>query len=505
MDSKTRTRAGRRQRAVARRRTHSHTHTPTPTEPRVGDRLGSYRLSLELARGGMATVFLARAPARAGLHRFVAVKCIRDELARNPHFIELFFDEARIAAQIQHANVCSVLDFDVSHGTYFLVMEFLSGRTMADIRRELANRSGEWDPRVQTGIVARMLADACEGLHSVHEARNYCGDPLNVVHRDVSPGNLFVTYDGNVKVIDFGVACGSGQRHKTRTGVVKGKYAYLAPEILHGEKPDRRADIWGLGVVAWELLTHRRLFDQGSDIETLTAISKQVEPPRPSSIRKEIPKALDEIVMSALQPDPRKRCASARTLGKLFNRYLVEESLTVGLAEVAEAMTALFPEGPTLTRKLLQVADQIDEKTVEIESLHDVLISAEVDDDEGDDESLEIDEGTAFARRNKRRARPARSVLASAARMLKRRLGAGLAGAAVAAVILLLTPCTQLTPASQRSPAAEAPDIAEPLQSRPVIVDGNRMSVIEDYDERTGEIILRLRPTPESSVSKTSP
>jgi len=334
-------------------------------QPRVGSELGPYRLCLELGRGGMATVFLARAAARAGLQRFVALKCIRAEMACDSKFVDMFFDEARIVSQIHHANVCSVLDFDEQGGVYYLAMEHLSGQPLTTVARELEKRPDRWEPLYQAGLICKMLADACEGLHAAHEVRGPSGELLNVVHRDVSPDNLFVTYDGNVKVVDFGVACASDQRHKTQTGVVKGKYSYLAPEILNGKKADRRADIWGLGVVAWELLTQQRLFHQESDVETLRAIST-LEIPPPSTVRKGVPALLDSIVLSALQRDPSKRHQNARELGKLLLRFLVESRLFIGPAEVAEFVDELFPGGRACTRQLLDVAEQLDLSSAEI-------------------------------------------------------------------------------------------------------------------------------------------
>ena len=332
--------------------------------PRVGTCLHDYRLVLELARGGMATVFLAHDSSRAGQHQFAAVKCIRPDLSQDDTFIEMFYDEAQIAAQVHHANVCSVLDFNECDGIYYLVLEYLSGRTLSDVRRKLAEEKPEWELTHECGLIARILSDACEGLHAVHELRNGDGDPLNVVHRDISPSNLFVTYDGIVKLIDFGVACGAEQRHKTRTGVLKGKYAYLAPELLRGDKPDRRADIWGMGVVAWELLTHKRLFDQDSEVETLQAIAGDMDIPAPSSVRKGIPTHLDDIVMRALRRDPKERYESARQFGKMLSRFVFESQSMVATAEVSEAMAELFPEGRAFDRKLLEVAEQLEEQTV---------------------------------------------------------------------------------------------------------------------------------------------
>jgi hypothetical protein len=325
----------------------------------VGSRLGQYQVAFELARGGMATVYMARTIGHAGLHRFVALKCIRNELARDPGFVDMFYDEAEIASQIHHPNVCGVLDFDEHEGMYFLAMELLAGQTLTRVVQSMHERPQVKDPLFQAGLACRLLIDACEGLHAAHELTNPRGEPLNIVHRDVAPDNLFVTYDGNLKVLDFGVASATHQHHKTLTGMIKGKCSYLSPEVLKGKKADRRADVWGLGVTAWEMLTRRKLFKGESDLETFRAICTS-NIPTPSSANPSLPPALDPIILKALERKPDARYPTTRELGRALTGFLVENKLAIGLAEVAETMSELFPEGRTYTRKLFQVADQID-------------------------------------------------------------------------------------------------------------------------------------------------
>src|SRR5258706_5949279 len=181
---------------------------------RVGDVLGGYRLCVELGSGGMASVYLAHGRSRSGVHRFVAIKCIRPELAADANFVEMFLDEAFIATQIHHPNVCDVLELDQHHGTRFLVMELLAGQTLTAVQRELSGFSSDAiGVDLRAGLLGRVLEGACEGLHAAHEAVDTRGKPLHVVHRDVSPDNLFVTYDGNVKVMDFGVAYTTSEHH----------------------------------------------------------------------------------------------------------------------------------------------------------------------------------------------------------------------------------------------------------------------------------------------------
>lgn len=326
-------------------------------------RLGPYRLCYELGSGGMATVFLASVDGRAGIHRFVALKCLRPELAGRPDFAAMFFDEACIASQIHHPNVCSVLDFDASGGVSYIAMEHLRGETLSSVRMRLAGELDRWSPRAHAGMVARIIADACEGLHAAHELVDSRGEPSSVVHRDISPDNLLLTYDGCVKVLDFGVSMSRQNQQHTRNGVVKGKVSYLPPEVLQGQRPDRRSDVWGLGVVAWELVTGQRLFDGANDIETLRAISDR-DIPAPSLVRAGLPVAIDRIVLTALQRDPARRYPTAREFGKRMSRFLAKHRIAFGLAELAESMERLFPNGRDAKRQLLEAVAPLDEGSV---------------------------------------------------------------------------------------------------------------------------------------------
>jgi serine/threonine-protein kinase len=329
--------------------------SPVPV-PRQQQRLGSYRLCLELASGGMASVYLARAEGRTGLHRFVALKRVHPHLANDSTFVEMFLDEARIASLVQHPNVCSVFDFDSIDGEYYLAMEFLLGEPLSAVFRAMARRPlDEVRTPSRAALVARIVADACEGLHAAHELRAPSGEPLGVVHRDVSPENIFLTYDGVVKVVDFGIALAENQRHMTVPGMIKGKLAYMPPEVLRGMKPDRRADVWGLGVLLWELLTGQRLFHRSTDIETLRTIA-EVNIPLPSKLMSDVPEELDSIVLRALTSDRDQRYATTRELGRALSAAVVKLGDPAGLAELSEWMDELFPAGRACKRQLLEMA-----------------------------------------------------------------------------------------------------------------------------------------------------
>jgi len=348
--------------------------TPVPALPsiparalRVGQRLGPYRLCLEIGTGGMATVFLAHREGVGGDPHsrwgYFAVKCVRPHLVQDPTFLAMFRDEARIASWIHHANVCSVFDFDVCNDTYYLAMEYLSGQTLKDVLRKLGLPKMVKDPSWHAGIVARIIADAAEGLHAAHELRDEDGQLLGVVHRDVSPENIFLTYDGNVKLMDFGLVRALGQMHETRTGIVKGKFGYVQPEVLQGRTPDRRADVWSLGVVLWELLTGRRLFAHDTEAAAVHAVAT-LEIPAPSKVREGVPRAIDPIVMRALSRDPDRRYPTARALARDLTRFIARVGHAIGLAEIADMMERMFPSGAECDRQLLLVAHQIEEASV---------------------------------------------------------------------------------------------------------------------------------------------
>jgi serine/threonine-protein kinase len=334
---------------------------------RVGQRLGPYRLCVEIGTGGMANVFLAHREGVGGDPNsrwgYFAVKCARPHLAGDPAFVGMFRDEARIASWIHHANVCSVFDFDVSDGTYYLAMEYLSGQTLKAVLRKLAEPRRLVDASVHACLVARIIGDAAEGLHAAHELRDDEGRLLGVVHRDVSPENIFLTYDGNVKLMDFGLVRALGQSHETRTGIVKGKYGYVQPEVLQGKKPDRRADVWSLGVVLWELLTTQRLFAQETEAGTLKAISDMKIPP-PSSVAPGLSPAIDAIVLRALERDPESRYPTARAMARDLTRFIARSGQPIGLAEIADMMAQLWPSGAECDRQLLALAHQIEEASV---------------------------------------------------------------------------------------------------------------------------------------------
>jgi len=303
----------------------------------------------------MATVYLARSEHQSGFEKIVALKVIHDHLVEEKAFVDMFLDEARLAACIDHPNVCTVFDFGQERGVHYLAMEFLLGEPLKRVLRTIARRKDPEEIKRLPWYSARLIAEACEGLHAAHELCSPKGDPLGVVHRDVSPENIVVTYDGGVKIVDFGVAKAAERIHETKVAKLKGKYAYVSPEQIRDEGVDRRSDVWGLGVCLWEALTLRRLFRRESDAGTLSAVLFDDIPP-PSSVSSWVPESLDHVVLKALSRDRNHRYRTARALGQDLRKFLTTTGMTLGTAELSEWMELLFPGEREARMLMLQQA-----------------------------------------------------------------------------------------------------------------------------------------------------
>ena len=315
---------------------------------------GRYRLTARLASGGMGTIYLAQV--RDAPQQLVAVKRIHEHLTEQGKFVEMFYDEARIAARIDHANVCGVLDFGETDGTPFLAMPFLLGEPLSGILSRLRRRPPD---EVWPFVVARLMADACQGLHAAHELRGSDGRPLQVVHRDVSPHNLLVGYDGMLRVLDFGVASARQKLASTATGEIRGKFSYMAPENLDAAGIDRRADIWSLGVVLWECISLDRLFRAESMMDTVNLVLTGPIPSL-SEYRMDVPLGLEEIVFRALARDPGSRFQTADEMARELMAFLAEEDRIIGVPDIAEYMRQLFPDGKRQQSRLVMAATGVD-------------------------------------------------------------------------------------------------------------------------------------------------
>jgi eukaryotic-like serine/threonine-protein kinase len=268
--------------------------------------IGRYVLCDPIASGGMATVHLGRLLGQAGFSRVVAVKRLHDFLAIDAGFLEMFLEEARLAARIRHPNVVPTVDVVTIDDEAFLVMEYVSGETLSFFCRMLRDE-GE---QIPSDIVSNIVLGALHGLHAAHEAKSEKGVPLHLVHRDVSPQNILVGADGVARVMDFGVAKAAGRLQNTREGQIKGKIAYMAPEQVTGEGVTPASDVFSTSVVLWEALTSQRLFAAPNDVAAMHAILEgKIDPP--SKLVEGISARLDEVVLRGLARDPAARYATA--------------------------------------------------------------------------------------------------------------------------------------------------------------------------------------------------
>ena len=305
---------------------------------------GKYSLVARLATGGMAELFLGRLHGAAGFEKLVCIKRILPHLARDRQFVAMFLDEARIAARITHPNVCQVFELGEIDGSYYLAMEYLEGVPLACFRRH-----DYYGPAPDPRLVAGIAIQACEGLHHAHQLRHGDGSVMEVVHRDVSPQNLFVTADGIVKVLDFGIAKIQGATVRTSTGAIKGTYAYMAPEQLRGERVDRRTDVFAMGIVLWETLTRRYLFKRDTEFLTFQAIT--AEPIEDvCALRPDVPPALSAVILTALARDRNARFPTVRMLGEAIAAAVPPLSSAAISEEIARAFPGQLAEQAALIR-----------------------------------------------------------------------------------------------------------------------------------------------------------
>jgi serine/threonine protein kinase len=297
----------------------------------LGKRLGKYEILALLALGGTAEIYLARIGGAAGFEKYVVVKCLHDHLADDPEFVKMFLDEARLGAMFDHSNVVQTFELGEHENRYYMVMEFLAGLSLAMVVR----RAGERLPGGLTPVplVLNMAAQACAGLHYAHE-RIANGKPLNLVHRDISPQNLVISFEGIVKVVDFGIARAELRDTKTKAGTIKGKFAYMSPEQCVAANVDRRTDVFALGVIVWELLTGKRLFKRNSPYDTYQAVI-ECAVPLPSSLNVQLDPAIDQIVMKAVAKDKDQRFATAEAFGDAMIGYLHHRAKSSGPGEIS--------------------------------------------------------------------------------------------------------------------------------------------------------------------------
>jgi serine/threonine-protein kinase len=310
--------------------------TSTQSAPRLTQELGKYRLIAELARGGMGNVYLGVAQGPGGFHKLVAVKELRPEFSGDEAYVSMFLEEARLAARLTHPNIVQTNEVGSDGGRHFMVMEYLDGRSLYRVARHGARLGG-----LPLGAHLRIIAEALRGLHHAHELRGFDGEPLGIVHRDVSPLNVLVTFDGQAKVLDFGVAKAVDSAFETQAGILKGRLAYMAPEQARCAKVDRRADVYAAGVMLWEAAAGRRLWAGKSDVEILTTMVGAGLPPAALSLPE--PSAdLEPICARAMAHDADARYASAEELLEDLERYLAQRDDAMSMREVGSLVSLVF-------------------------------------------------------------------------------------------------------------------------------------------------------------------
>jgi len=323
---------------------------------REGDRVADYEIVARMKAGGMATLFLGRRTGASGFSKPVAIKVVHAHLADDPAFVEMFVDEALLCARIQHPNVVHVEELRESNGAHLLVMEYVAGCSLGQLLRALAKRQRRMTPELAVHVAINVL----DGLHAAHELKNEQGAPMEVVHRDVSPDNVLLAWQGHVKLIDFGVAKAMSRRTQTSGSMLKGKIRYMSPEQAFGRAVDRRTDVYALAIVLWECLTMRRLFSgSGADLELLEQVRNPTIVP-PSQLVSDLPPALDAILLKALAREANDRYASAREMRRALAEAMPRAAALDG-ADLAELLRAVMSDEIEAQRaKLASNAEALD-------------------------------------------------------------------------------------------------------------------------------------------------
>jgi len=324
---------------------------------------GKYYLLEKIATGGMAEVFKAKAFGVEGFERLLAVKRILAAIAEDTEFISMFIDEAKIAGRLNHANIVQIFDLGKSDGSYFIAMEYISGQDA----RAIFERYRRDKDKLGVDLACYTAMKVCEGLDYAHNKADSLGNPLNIVHRDISPQNILVSYEGEVKLCDFGIAKATGKSTQTQVGILKGKFSYMSPEQVRGLTLDRRSDLFSLSICLYELLTCERLFLGESDFETLEKIRK-VEVAPPSLYNPAIPSELEDIVLKGLAKDPNQRYQTAAEMQEALQKFLFNQSLHFTNKDLAATMQAVFDEDLSLERQKLEYYQTLDLETIKEQS-----------------------------------------------------------------------------------------------------------------------------------------
>jgi serine/threonine protein kinase len=328
---------------------------------------GRYVLLKRIARGGMAEVYRAMSYGAEDFMKLVAIKRIRPELSRDFHFIEMFINEAKIVSNLSHPNVVQIFDFGRIEGAPYHCMEYVHGKNLLDILRAMKERG----PSAAIELACTILLAVLDGLEQAHRQKDALGAPLNIIHRDMSPANIIVSYDGEVKIADFGIAKAAQTTIQTMGGVIKGKYKYMSPEQARGETVDQRTDIFSVGICLYEMLTLREMYGGASGVQLLER-ARLADYRKPRELNPAIPKDLEAILFKALARDREDRFSSAGEWRDVLTEYLEEQRLQLSRQWLAEFMNELFCKSIESERRQLaeefKLAEDLRPKTASPES-----------------------------------------------------------------------------------------------------------------------------------------
>jgi serine/threonine protein kinase len=310
---------------------------PSSAATRDSSRFGKYRLLDRIAVGGMAEIFLALQVDGEGLETPVVIKRIRPHLSKHSSFVKMFLNEARLAAQLNHPHIVQIHDLGKIGESYFIAMEYIFGRDM----RKIIPKAEEMGIPFPMVYALKIASDVCAGLHYAHKKVDLYGNPLNIVHRDVTPENIFVAFDGTVKVLDFGIAKASTQVEQTRAGELKGKLSYMSPEQCHGKPVDCRSDIFSVGVALYEWLTGFKLFTGDSEVAVMRSITEG-KIYAPSYFKADIPEPVEAILMKALEKDRERRYQTAAEMRAAIDAFLSTYEFTPTPLHLSNFLRQIF-------------------------------------------------------------------------------------------------------------------------------------------------------------------
>ena len=334
----------------------------------VTELFGEYKILKKIATGGMAEVFLAKRTGVKGFEKLLAIKRILPQFSENEEFISMFIDEAKLAAQLNHRNIVQIYDFGNQQGAYYIAMEYVSGKDV----RSILKRSIEKQSRMPIGQSAYIITEAAKGLEYAHNLKDPSGTLLQLIHRDISPQNILISYEGEVSLADFGIAKAASKSTETRAGVLKGKILYMSPEQAWGKPIDKRSDLYSLGVVLYEMVACRKIFDADSEFSMLEKVrNAQVE--YPPEIFDKVPKPIFHILKKALGKDPGERYQSAHQMRVDLEGYLHTTQVTASERTLSGYLKDLFQEEieeemKILTERIDSETEAPDEKTIRAES-----------------------------------------------------------------------------------------------------------------------------------------